>query len=148
MPVYRWGATWDVLHDLEREVDRLLLGAEFSFPGIRLGRQFPAVNFYETETEYILTAELPGMVAEDLELTIAAGILTLKGQREIPESISEERFRRQERFHGSWQRSISLPGQVQEEILTASFKEGVLEIHLPKVEKTEPRQIHVTDGNE
>ncbi len=144
MPVFRWG---DVFQDLEREVDRLLQGAEFSLPSIQPGRQFPAVNFYETETEYFLTAELPGMNAENLEITLTSGILTLKGQREVPEGATEDRFRRQERFHGNWQRSISIPSQVKEDGLTASFKDGLLQIRLSKIEKTEPRQIPITDGN-
>lgn len=148
MPVFRWGQSWDPFHDLEREVDRLLQGVNFAFHGIRFGRQFPAVNLYELDDEYLLTAQLPGTRAEDLDLTIAGGILTLKGQRSDPEGVPDDHFRRHERFRGSWQRVLSLPDRVQEDRLRADFSNGVLQIHLPKLEQTAPRQIRVTEGGD
>jgi len=147
MPVFRWGEAWNVFHDLEREVDRLLQSANFTLPEIRWGRQFPAVNLYETESEYILTAELPGLKSEDLELTIANGILSMSGSREDPNDVPEDRFRRRERFRGSWQRSFSIPNRVEEDKLSAAFKNGVLQIHLPKLAEATPRKIEVTDVN-
>jgi HSP20 family protein len=146
MPVFRWGENWNPFRDLEREVEGLLQSVNLSFNGIRLGRQYPAVNMYELSDEYLLTAEIPGTKSDDLELTIVGSILTIKGNRTDPEGIPEERFRRQERFRGSWQRSLSIPDRVQEEQLTAEFNHGVLRIHLPKAEQGEPRQIPVTDG--
>ncbi len=148
MPVFRWGQNWDVFHDLEREVDRLLRSVNMTFQGIRLGRQYPAVNLYQLEDEFLLTAELPGMRAEDLDLTIAGGILTLKGTRTDPDDIPDERFRRHERFRGSWQRSFSIPERVQEKSLTAEFNHGILKIHLPKAEEIRPRQIPVINGSD
>lgn len=146
MPVFRWGHAWDAFNDLEREVDRLLESVNLTFQGFRLGRQFPLLNVYELEDEFLLTAELPGMRREDLELTVANGILTLTGERHDPEGIPEERFRRRERFRGTWQRSVSIPERVQEEKLTASFNNGILKIHLPKAEQLQPRQIPVSEG--
>lgn len=146
MPVFRWGQSWDPFRDLEREVDRLL--HRFSAQGIRLGRQYPAVNLYEFNDEYVLTAELPGTRKEDLELTLAGGILTIKGRRGDPDGIPEERFRRQERFRGAWQRSLTIPERVQDEKLTAEFNNGVLKIRLPKAAETKPRHIPVIEGGE
>jgi HSP20 family protein len=146
MPVFRWGHTWADFEDLEREVDRLLNSVNFAFHGIRLGGRFPAVNFYELENEYLLTAELPGTKTEDLELTMTNGLLHIKGKRSEPNGFSEERFRRQERFHGNWQRTLSLPGRVREEGLTADFVDGILRIHLPKGEVEQPRRIAVGEG--
>ena len=148
MPVFRWGQSWNAFRDLEREVDRLLNSVNFTIQGIRLGRQYPAVNLFELEDELLLTAELPGTRKEDLDLTIAGGILTIKGKRDDPENVPEERFRRQERFRGSWQRSLSIPERVREEDLSAEFNNGVLKIHLPKVVETRARQIPVVEGNE
>ena len=148
MPVFRWGQNWDVFRDLEREVDRLLRSVNMTFQGIRLGRQYPTVNLYQLEDEFLLTAELPGMRAEDLDLTIAGGILTLKGTRTDPDGIPDERFRRHERFRGSWQRSFSIPERVQEKSLTAEFNHGILKIHLPKAEEIRPRQIPVISGSD
>lgn len=148
MPVFRWGHAWDPLRDLEREVDRLLRGVNLSMQGFRLGRQFPALNLYELPDEYLITSELPGLKPEDLELTVASGVLTLKGQRDDPEGVAEDRFRRRERFRGSWQRSVTLPERIQEDALTAGFSHGVLKIHLPKAEALQPRQIPVVGGSE
>ncbi|MEO1999183.1 MAG: Hsp20/alpha crystallin family protein, partial [Planctomycetaceae bacterium] len=132
MPVFRWGHTWDAFRDLEREVDRLLQGVNLTFHGVRMGRQYPLVNLYEVDDEFLLTAELPGTRVEDLELTVADGVLTLKGKRDAAEPIPDENFRRHERFRGSWQRTISLPDRVREEALNADFTNGILKVHLPK----------------
>lgn len=145
MAVFRWGQTWDPFRDLEREVDQLLSNVAL-FQGIRFGRQYPPVNVYELNDELILTAELPGTRAEDLEVLISGGVLTIKGKRSGPEGISDDRFRRQERPRGSWQRSLSLPDHIQEDRLAAEFNNGVLCIRLPKAPTVRPRQIPVTNG--
>jgi HSP20 family protein len=147
MPLFRFGDNWDPLGDLEREVDRLLRSVDLTFHGIRLGRQYPAINLYELDDEYLLTAELPGTKLEDLELTFAGGILTLKGCRDDSPDVPEHRFRRSERFHGTWQRSMSLPERIREDDLAATFTDGVLRVRLPKGVQTPPRQIAVTEGN-
>lgn len=147
MAVFRWGQAWDPFHDLEREVDRLLASVSLSLPGIRFGRQYPPINVYNSEEELVLTAEIPGTRPEDLEVTVADGVLTLKGKRTGPEGVSEERFRRQERLRGVWQRSISLPERIQEAGLTAELTNGILKVRLPKAPGTQPRQIPVIDGN-
>ena len=148
MPVFRWGQTWNAFRDLEREVDRLFHSVNFAFQAIRLGRQYPLVNLYELESELLLTAELPGTKKEDLELTITGGILTIKGKRSDPEGIPDDRFRRQERFRGAWQRSLSIPDRVEEEKLSAEFSNGILKIHLPKANELRARQIPVIEGGE
>ncbi len=148
MPVFRWGHSWYPLRDLEREVDRLLQGVNLTFQGLRLGRQYPAVNLYELDDEYLITAELPGTTTDDLDLTIAGGILTIKGKRSDTEGIPDDRFRRHERFRGPWQRALSIPERVLEEKLSAELTHGILKIHLPKAEEIKPRQIHVADGGE
>jgi len=147
MAVFRWGHAWDPFHDLEREVDRLLAGVSLTFQGLRFGRQYPAVNVYDLDHELLITAEIPGVKAEDLELTVADGVLMLRGKRSGIEGVPDERYRRQERPRGPWQRSLSLPERIQEEGLAAEFTNGVLTIHLPKAPSTEPRQIPITDAN-
>jgi HSP20 family protein len=147
MAVFRWGHAWDPFHDLEREVDRLLAGVSLSFQGLRFGRQYPAVNVYDLDSELLITAEIPGVKAEDLELTVADGVLTLRGKRSGPEGVPDERYRRQERPRGVWQRSLSLPERIQEEQMTAEFTNGILKIHLPKAPTAQPRQIPITEGN-
>ena len=149
MPVFQWRQSWGSFEDLERQVDRLLAGIRIPFPSIRLAQHYPPVNLYELPEEFLLTAELPGVEREELELLVRNGVLTLKGQRSGPAGIDENRFRRHERLWGSWQRSISLPERIDEERVVAEFNDGVLRIHLPKAPDTQPRQIPVqaTLGN-
>jgi HSP20 family protein len=146
MSVFRWRDSWEPFRDLERQVDRLLESLPFPFPVLRLERQFPAVNLYELDDEYLLTAELPGTSSENLELTVGAGVLTLKGQRPAPSGVADEQFRRHERVWGSWERAITVPDRVQEEKVAAEFADGILKIHLPKVPEVKPRQIQVSQG--
>ncbi|WP_010584514.1 Hsp20/alpha crystallin family protein [Schlesneria paludicola] len=145
MPVFRWGQTWDPFRDLEREVDQLLANVSL-FQGIRFGRQYPPINVYELDHELLLIAELPGTRAEDLEVLISEGVLTIKGKRSGPEGVADDRFRRQERPRGAWQRSLTLPAHIHEDQLAAELSNGVLRIRLPKAPVTAPRQIPVTNG--
>jgi HSP20 family protein len=147
MPVFRWGHPWDAFQDLEREVDRLLSGVNIAFHGIRIARQYPAINLYELADEFLLTAELPGTRAEDLELTIVNGLLQIKGRRE-GDGVPDERYRRQERFRGAWQRAISVPDRIREDALRAEFVDGILKVHLPKGEQEQPRRIPVTEASD
>ena len=147
MAVFRWGHAWDPFHDLEREVDRLLAGVSLTFQGLRFGRHYPAVNVYDLDSELLITAEIPGVKAEDLELTVADGVLTMRGKRSGTEGVPDERYRRQERSRGGWQRSLSLPERIQEDRMTAEFTNGVLKIHLPKAPSAQARQIPISEGN-
>jgi HSP20 family protein len=146
MPVFRWRESWEPLRDLERQVDRLLESLPFPFPVIRFERQYPPVNLYDCDNEYLLTAELPGTLPEDLELTVSGGFLTLKGKRPSPAGVTDDRFRRHERVWGSWERSLNVPERVQEDQVSAEFNDGILKIHLPKAPETKPRQIQVIQG--
>lgn len=148
MPVFRWGHAWQAIDDLEREVDRLLQGVGLAIHGFRIGRQYPAVNLFEFEEEFLLTAELPGTHPEELEVTVRAGALTLKGNRQDPQDVAEDRYRRRERFRGLWQRSLALPERIEEDKLTAEFNNGILKVHLPKAAEEQPRRIPVIESNE
>jgi len=147
MPVFRWGQAWDPFRDLEREVDQLLAHVSLSFSGIRFGREYPQVNVYELEDALLLTAELPGTRPEDLEVLVADGVLTLKGKRTGADGVPDERYRRQERPRGDWQRSLRLPERIQEDQMKAEFTNGILRVMLPKAATVTPRQIPVSDGN-
>lgn len=142
MPVFRLGHNWDPFRDLEREVDRLLRDVNLTFQGVRFDRRYPLINLYECEDRFLLTAEIPGTELADLEVTVADGVLTLKGERKSG-AINADAFRRQERFQGKWQRSIPLPDRVESEKLSAALNDGVLTITLPRSNQTQLRQIPV-----
>ena len=146
MPVFRWGNAWDAFHDLESEVDRLLEGVSLSLQGTRSSRRFPLMNLLEQPDQFLLTAEIPGVDISDLEVTASGGRLTIKGVRRPPEEADDDAFRRQERFQGSWQRTLQLPDRVEEDRLRAEFSAGVLRVTLPKAASSAPRSIPVTEG--
>jgi len=127
-------------------VDRILRTVELGFDGARMGQRGPPVNIYELETEYVLVAQLPGAQIGDIELSVADGLVTMKGIRKTDPEVAPERYRRRERIGGAWERAVSLPDRVREEKMYAELQNGVLTLHLPKAPSTKPRQIQVVDG--
>lgn len=147
MPVFRWGHSWgDAFADLEREVDRMLSSVNMTVQGLRFGRQYPPINLYELPEEFLITSEIPGVRIEDLDLTIAGGVLTIRCQRQEEAPPAETTYRRQERPRGVWLRSLSIPDRVAEDGLNAELTNGILKIHLPKAPQDQPRQIQVMGG--
>jgi HSP20 family protein len=101
----------------------------------------PAVDIHETKDELVVTAELPGVKEKDIHLSIVGDMLSLRGQRAA--SSQEESYHRIERWSGSFERHIHLPIPVQAEKVRAAYRDGVLEIRLPKVEEIKPREIKI-----
>jgi len=133
---------WDPWHDFERL--RRRMNALFGrVAGEVLGGPFPPVNVWSDDEKAVVTAEVPGVRKEDLDISVENDALTLKGSRE-PEEISEgERYRRRERGRGSFSRMIPLPFPVQAEGVEASYKNGVLTVTLPRAEASKPKKIEI-----
>ena len=146
MPVFRWGSAYDAFRDLEREMDRWVRSVDLAFEGLRLGRPFPSLNLFDLPESFLMTVELPGCDAGDVDVSVANGTLTLRGSRAADGEIPEDRFRRSERPSGKWERSITLPDRIDEDAIRAELTHGLLRLHLPKLPSTEPRQIRVSDG--
>jgi len=127
---------------LQREVGRLFESLE-PWHSFRSPRHFPAINLYDSGDRYILTAELPGLTPEDLDLAITGETLTLRGERKRPEGIADENYRRQERPFGHWARTVTLPERVDGAQVTAGVAHGILTVSLPKSEEAKPRHIPV-----
>lgn len=145
MAVFRWGQNWDPFRDLEREMDRLLEGVNLTLHGVRFSRRFPQINLLDLDHCFLVTAEIPGVDPQNLEVTTSSGVLTIRGVRQPPEEAREDAFRRQERFQGPWQRSVQLPDRVDEDNMKAEYSAGVLRITLPKAPSSTPRHIKVTE---
>jgi HSP20 family protein len=92
----------------------------------------------------VIRAELPGMKKEDFNLEVKDGTLTLTGERKYEKSAEEVEYRHVERVEGKFVRSFSLPQTVKQADIRATYKDGILEIHVPKAEEVKPRQIEVT----
>jgi len=103
----------------------------------------PSVDIQETETEYLLKAELPEIKREDVKVTVENGILTLQGERKHEKEEKNRKFHRVERSYGTFLRTFTVPNDTDEAKVTADFKEGILRVHLPKTEKPRPKTIEV-----
>jgi HSP20 family protein len=107
------------------------------------GTWHPSVDVYENENAYVLKAELPGVNKEDIKLDINNNTLTLKGEKKFEEKTEKENYVRIERSYGSFTRTFMLPDKVDTENIKANYKDGVLEIVLPKKEEAKPKEIKV-----
>ena len=106
----------------------------------------PALDISERKDAYLVTVELSGVEADDLEITLEDGLLTIQGERHFAHDSSEQQFHRVERRYGAFRRSITLPAQVQAEQIEASFDNGVLQIVVPKMEEATPKRIQIRPG--
>jgi HSP20 family protein len=138
-----WQRHWDPFRDFQREVGRLFESLE-PVQHWRLARGVPPINLYDAGDTYILTAQLPGVGPEEVDLSITGETLTIRGDRKRPDGVSEESYRRQERHFGRWTRTVTLPDRVDGANVSATFANGVLTVKLPKAEESRPRQINVT----
>lgn len=114
--------------------------------GLAEGAWLPAVDVSETDSELMVRAELPGMSHEDIEINVQDNILTLKGEKKQEKKEEKENFHRLERSYGSFSRSFSLPAGVKPDDIKATFKDGVLQVTLPKAEEAKPKKIAITAG--
>ncbi len=101
---------------------------------LRGGSFGPSVDLKETEQEIILKADIPGVNQEDLDITVDENVVTLKGETKQDESREEKGYHLTERRYGSFYRTIPLPAEVKTEEATAHYKNGVLELRIPKIE--------------
>ena len=100
----------------------------------------PAVDIKEGDTSFILTADIPGLTKNDIDLLVENKRLKISGKREYNNKDGNVEYHYQERTHGSFQRSFKLPISVDEENISATFKSGILTVVLPKTEKAQPKQ--------
>jgi HSP20 family protein len=107
------------------------------------GVAVPAVDLYEENNEIVAKAELPGMEKADIQVSISDHLLTIKGEKKKEEEIKEEDYYRSERSCGSFVRNVELPKEVQAETARASFKNGILELRLPKREESKKKEVRV-----
>ncbi|MCX7727437.1 MAG: Hsp20/alpha crystallin family protein [Chitinispirillaceae bacterium] len=130
---------WNEMERLRREVNRLFsdtVGSVFT-------TTYPLVNIYEDKDNVVVTAELPGMNKENINITYNEGILTISGKRELPEYVKKMTAIRQERATGSFEKTVRIPVKIEQEKITASFTDGILTITLPKAEEAKPKTIHI-----
>ena len=106
----------------------------------------PPIDVYETRDDLVVAVELPGVREKDIHLSMTGDVLTLHGQRGIAMEAREENYHRIERWYGTFERHVQLPISVQGDKIRASYKDGVLEIRLPKLDEVKPREIKIEIG--
>jgi HSP20 family protein len=139
MDIIRWVPPFQ-LRGFEDEFDRLV---ERAFGRERTSPWMPAMDVYETEDKLVVTVELPGIEAKDVEVSVEDSTLTVSGKREFTTEVKEEHYHRIERRYGSFSRAVTLPQTVDTSKVNADVDKGVLTIEVPKAEKAKPKKIQI-----
>jgi HSP20 family protein len=108
------------------------------------GVWYPPVDILESKDSYLIRAELPGMRNEDLKTEVNEGILTLSGERKLEEPASGVEYHRVERVTGKFSRSFHVPQTVNPDGIKATYKDGILEVQVPKADEAKPRKIAIS----
>jgi HSP20 family protein len=147
MALMRWNPTRDLLSirdDMNRMFNEFFGRTEGQEGTWLSGAWTPPVDIHETDDALILKAELPGFSKNDVNVELKDNTLTLKGQRQEEKEVKEEQFHRRERAYGSFQRTFMLPASVDAEKVTANYKDGILELRLPKRETAKAKRISIS----
>ena len=141
---------WDPFRELEEMSSRLNrffgrqgLTAQPSENGDVFADWAPAVDVQETDTEYLIKADLPAVKREDVKISVEDGILAVEGERKQEKEEKNRKFHRIERSYGTFLRTFTVPEEVEPTKLTAEFKEGMLTVRLPKGVKAKTKAIEV-----
>lgn len=103
----------------------------------------PTVDTYEKDDSIMIKAELPGVKKDDVSIDVNNNVLSIKGERKDEENMEEGDYYRRERFYGNFQRAFTLPENVDTDKIEASFKDGVLEVKVPKTEESKGKKIEI-----
>jgi HSP20 family protein len=103
----------------------------------------PVVDMYETKDDVVIAVELPGVREKEVNVSITGDLLTIRGERKFDQELNHESYHRLERVYGKFERHVQLPMPVQADKVRATYREGVLEIKLPKAEEVKPKEIKI-----
>ena len=129
-------------NDMARMMDTFFGGR----PGNGGSTWLPPVDVTELQNELVLSFDLPGLSQDQISVELDDNVLTVSGQRERKQERKDEGYYRFERRFGTFSRSVALPAGVSESDITASYENGVLEIHVPKPEQYKPKKIQIGGG--
>ena len=147
MPMIRWSP----MNELVRMHDQLNRLFEESQPGagrsseLQYGNWSPAVDLREEDGQYLLHADMPGMKKEDIDINVENNVLTITGERRFESEVQKDTYHRIERAYGKFVRSFTLPTRVLADKISAAYKDGVLEVSIPKAEESKPKKIAIKD---
>ena len=130
-------------HEMNRMVNEFFGDGNGEAAGTGLSSWTPAVDIHETDDGFVIKAELPGVSKDDISIDVHENTLTLRGQRKHEAEVKQDKYHRVERAYGTFQRSFVLPAMVDQDQVQATYKDGVLELHLPKSEAAKPKRIAI-----
>ena len=129
--------------EMNRMFNEFFQGGTGSDQGWAAGAWTPPVDIYETEDALVLTAMLPGVSKDEVSIEVHNNTLLLRGERKPASAVPDERYYRRECVYGPFQRSFVLPATVDQNQVQATYHDGILELHLPKVATAKPRRIAI-----
>jgi HSP20 family protein len=144
MNLVRWSPIGDIFM-LQNQMNRLFDDAVHSWPSSSNGTTAwaPAADIYETETDLVLLADLPGVDPKQIDVRVENNVLTIRGERAFESKVDRDNFHRVERSYGTFMRSFTLATPVDADKIKATYKNGVLQITLPKAEQAKPKKIQI-----
>ena len=139
---------WNVLPEmsiLQRQMNRLFDEANQNWNGDANTPSgwSPETDIYETESDLVLQADLPGFNAKDIDIVVENSVLTIRGERQFDVKVQPEGLHRMERSYGKFSRSFTLPASVNAQKIQANYKNGVLTVTLAKAEHARPKRIQI-----
>lgn len=146
MELIKWNPARDVFglhHRMDHLLDEFFSPATWSGSNLSLWNLDPAVDVYENNDNIVIQAELPGLEKKDIVVDVKDRVLTLKGERSSDHEVKQENYYQRERTFGKFERSFTLPIDIDPEKIDATYKNGVLKITIPKPEEQKPKQVTV-----
>jgi HSP20 family protein len=146
MAIVRW-QPYGAVASLQNSINKLFNDA---FTRANVDEDFalsawkPVVDIFDKDDAIVIHAELPGVKKEDVAIEVKDNVLTLRGERAESKEIKEDKYYRKERTFGSFHRAFSLPAAINPDTIKATFKDGILEIEIPKPEEQKPKQVKIS----
>ena len=141
---------WDPVREFETMASRFnsLFGSALeptgNGDGAAFGDWMPAIDIQETDAEFLVKTDLPALKREDVRVALEDGTLVIEGERKQEKEEKGKKFHRVERHYGRFVRRLSVPSGIDPQKVAADFKDGVLNVHLPKSAEAKPRAVDIT----
>jgi HSP20 family protein len=142
-PTWGWTSPFEELERMRRQMDWLSSGLSRSLFREPTAGVFPLMNVTEDKDRYYVRAELPGLKADDLDISVTGDTLSISGERKLPAEDEKAQYHRREREAGKFSRIVTLPSQIDTGKVEARCIDGVLTVTLPKAEAAKPKQITI-----
>ncbi len=136
---------WEPLRDIEDVFDRYAkaMHSDHGFEFVQSGDWTPRVDISETDKAFTIKAEIPDVSKDDVKVSVENGVLSIKGERKHEKEEDGKKFHRIERYYGSFLRSFTLPSNVDGTKIKATFKDGMLDLQIPKTEEVKPKAVEI-----